>query len=115
MSSNLSDILRRERMNRGYSLRVAAEKIGISHSYLKSLESGTDPRSGLPLIPSKAVIAKICLAYQLDDKEVSELLFSFEREEDFYIYMANRLHALKANDPAKYMKMLNIVMGKNEK
>lgn len=110
MSSDLSEILRRERLKRGYSLRSAAEKIGISHSYLASLENGADPRSGIPLVPSKAVITKICIAYQLDGAEIADLL-SFEREEDLYIYMARRLHSLKAKNPAKYMEMLNIVTG----
>lgn len=110
---SLGEILKRERIKRGISLRKAGELIGISHSYLASLENGEDPRSGIPLVPSKDVITKICIAYDLEISDISTLL-NLGSEEDLLIYMARKIHNLKAKDPAKYRRMLNIVMGNSE-
>lgn len=103
-------ILKRERLKRDLSLRAAGAKIGISHSYLSSLENGEDPRTKLPIVPSKDVLTKICVAYDLDPRDAAVVL-NFGSEEDFYLYMARRIHSLKDSDPSKYRSMLNIVLG----
>ena len=113
-ASSLGEIFKRERIKRGLSLRTAGEMIGISHSYLASLENGADPRSGLPLVPSREVISKICTAYGLDMIDIVSLM-DIGREEDFYVDMAWRIYELKTKNPVKYKKLLNIIMGNSEK
>lgn len=107
-------ILKRERIKRGLSLRAAGELIGISHSYLASLENGADPRTGMPLVPSREVIAKICAAYDLGTKDTA-ILMNSGAEEDLLRFMAKRIYELKATSPTKYREILNIVMGNTEK
>ena len=48
------------------SLRDAAERIGVSHSYLRLIEKGKDPRSGTPIEPSVDTLKKISRAYNYD-------------------------------------------------
>ncbi|MGW7932190.1 helix-turn-helix domain-containing protein [Staphylococcus xylosus] len=45
------------------SLRTASKNIGISHTYLDSLEKGFDPRSGKERKPTEEVIEKIAKYY----------------------------------------------------
>ena len=104
-----SEILRREREKRGMSLRAASAFIGISHSYLASLESGRDPRTGGELLPSAEVLNKICISYDLDIAEAYPFM-NFRNEDDMYIFMAKKLRALKTANPAKYREMLNIII-----
>lgn len=45
------------------SLREAAKRMGLSHSYLSILEKGTDPRSNAPVNPSPDTLKLISEAY----------------------------------------------------
>lgn len=47
------------------SLRDAAEKLGVSHTYLQRLESGVDPRSGKKIIPSITTLRTIAEGYKV--------------------------------------------------
>lgn len=55
------------------SLRQAAKNIGISHTYLDSLEKGYDPRSGKERKPTIEVINKISKYYSYDFFELANL------------------------------------------
>lgn len=55
------------------SLRQAAKNIGISHTYLDSLEKGYDPRSGKERKPTIEVINKISKYYDYDFFELANL------------------------------------------
>lgn len=46
------------------SLRDIAEKTGLSHSYLRLLESGVDPRTGKEIKPSAETLQKLSKAYK---------------------------------------------------
>lgn len=52
----LGDIIREKRKLMKLSLRDAADGIGISHSYLSTLEKGLDPRSDMPILPTLETI-----------------------------------------------------------
>ena len=66
-------LLTEERAKRNLSLRAAAERIGISHSYLAALEKGQDSR-GLPAVkPTPDTLRLISRAYGLDYNRLLEL------------------------------------------
>lgn len=48
------------------SLRKASKEIGISHTYLDSLEKGLDPRSEKERMPSIETMRKISKVYNID-------------------------------------------------
>ncbi|EOD7746502.1 TPA: helix-turn-helix domain-containing protein [Staphylococcus aureus] len=52
------------------SIREASQNIGISHTYLDSLEKGVDPRSGKERKPTIEVINKISLYYDYSFEEL---------------------------------------------
>lgn len=54
MSNNngLGEYLLNERKKRNMSLREFADLIGISHTYLKKLETGINPNTGKPVSPT---------------------------------------------------------------
>ncbi|HDE7731519.1 MULTISPECIES: helix-turn-helix domain-containing protein [Staphylococcus] len=52
------------------SIREASQNIGISHTYLDSLEKGFDPRSGKERKPTIEVINKISLYYDYSFEEL---------------------------------------------
>ncbi|QTQ09332.1 helix-turn-helix transcriptional regulator [Macrococcoides canis] len=54
------------------SIRESANEIGISHTYLSTLEKGIDPRSKNPIKPTLDVIEKISHAYNADSIELLE-------------------------------------------
>jgi len=55
------------------SLRQAAKNIGISHTYLDSLEKGYDPRTNKERKPTIEVIRKIADYYKIDFFELVKL------------------------------------------
>ncbi|MCL6599527.1 MAG: helix-turn-helix domain-containing protein [Alicyclobacillus macrosporangiidus] len=63
MSKELGEFLRRLRGK--MSLREAAEKTGLSHTYISQLEKGVDPRTGKEISPSVAVLNRIADAYNI--------------------------------------------------
>ncbi|MGN5893783.1 helix-turn-helix domain-containing protein [Staphylococcus simulans] len=52
------------------SIREASQNIGISHTYLDSLEKGVDPRTGKERKPTIEVINKISLYYDYSFEEL---------------------------------------------
>lgn len=63
--SNLQDIIINKRKELKLSLREAAKLIGISHSYLSTIEKGIDPRSGSPINPTPETLRLISKAYNM--------------------------------------------------
>lgn len=55
------------------SIREAARGIGISHTYLDSLEKGYDPRTGKERKPTIEVISKISIYYDYEFSDLVEL------------------------------------------
>ncbi|MFB7812579.1 helix-turn-helix domain-containing protein [Paenibacillus chitinolyticus] len=45
------------------SLREAAQRAGVSHSYLRYVEKGVDPRTGAALKPSPETLKRLAKAY----------------------------------------------------
>ncbi|GAA0177138.1 hypothetical protein SH2C18_04180 [Clostridium sediminicola] len=60
---NIRDILINKRKELGLSLRDAGKLIGISHSYLSTLEKGKDPRTDSPISPTPETLKLISNAY----------------------------------------------------
>lgn len=60
---NLQEFLITKRNELKLSLRSAAEIIGISHSYLSTLEKGTDTRNNTPVKPTPETLQLISNAY----------------------------------------------------
>lgn len=60
---NLSNFLKDRRNEMKLSLRDAAQLIGISHSYLSTLEKGIDPRNNKPVKPTPETLQLISSAY----------------------------------------------------
>ncbi|MCY1604735.1 helix-turn-helix domain-containing protein [Staphylococcus pettenkoferi] len=60
------------------SIRKAAKGIGISHTYLDSLEKGFDPRTGKERKPTWEVINKIAKYYNYDFVELVDLANLFK-------------------------------------
>lgn len=100
--------LREEREKRGLSLREASAQIGISHTYLSSLEKGRDFRSNNPVIPSPEVVFKISKAYGIDFVEMLPLT-GFHDEKTFFRYVATQIRKLKETNPRLYKQLLEII------
>lgn len=66
--NNLGNYLRELRGS--LSMREAAKRIGISHTYLDKIEKGRDPRSGKPIKPTPETLRMISKAYNCDYEEL---------------------------------------------
>lgn len=62
---NLQSFLINKRKELKLSLRNAADLIGISHSYLNTLEKGVDPRNNAPVNPTPETLQLISKAYNI--------------------------------------------------
>jgi SOS-response transcriptional repressor LexA len=62
----LQEILIQKRKELNLSLREAGNLIGISHSYLSTLEKGVDPRTGAPIKPTPETLKLISKAYGIN-------------------------------------------------
>ncbi|MDW4065382.1 helix-turn-helix transcriptional regulator [Staphylococcus saprophyticus] len=59
------------------SLREAAKNIGISHTYLDSLEKGFDPRSGKERKPTSEIVGKLANYYNYSYFDLMKLAGNF--------------------------------------
>jgi transcriptional regulator with XRE-family HTH domain len=66
LASGLGASLRRRRLELGLSVRTAAQRIGISPSYLLALEQGRNPSTNRPPVPSGRILAAIGRAYEIE-------------------------------------------------
>lgn len=92
------------RRDRGWSLREAAVRIGISHTYLLSLEKG-DPRTGKPVVPSADCLLKLCNAYGLSYREVAQPFYSVN-EGDLVKFLVGQLRVLRRENNRLYRRVL---------
>jgi transcriptional regulator with XRE-family HTH domain len=63
------------------SLRNAADKIGISHTYLDTIEKGFDKRSGKKVKPTPETLKLISKAYDYDYKQLMKIAGYIDEEE----------------------------------
>lgn len=63
--NDLHDFLIKKRKELNLSLRNASKLIGISHSYLSTLEKGIDPRNNAPVKPTPETLKMISDAYNV--------------------------------------------------
>ena len=63
--NDLQEILILKRKELKLSLRDASNLIGISHSYLSTLEKGVDPRTGAPINPTPETLRLLSGAYKI--------------------------------------------------
>ena len=79
----LGEIIKRYREENGLSLRDFAKKSGVSNSYLSMLETGRQPQSGRPIVPTLTTLNKIASAVgmRIDDliAAVDDMPVSFKR------------------------------------
>lgn len=68
------------------SLRDAAEKIGISHTYLDTVEKGFDKRSGKPVKPTPETLELISQAYDCDYGELMTMAGYIRGKHTIYLY-----------------------------
>lgn len=68
--NNLQDVLTNKRKDLGLSLRGAAKLIGISHSYLGSLEKGVGTRNNAPVKASLETLLLISKAYHISNLQL---------------------------------------------
>lgn len=71
--NQLGNYIKNKRINLKLSLRDAAKLIGISHSYLSTIEKGIDPRSNAPIKPTPEVLQFISKAYGLEYNKLMQL------------------------------------------
>lgn len=94
------------RMERGWSLREASARIGISHTYLSAIEKEYDPRSGNPVTPSPDSLLKICNAYNISYRDV-EQIFTSVNEGDMVRFLISQLRILRKTDRKLYQAVLS--------
>lgn len=69
----ISKRLKEVREARNLGVREAADMIGISHTYLDTLEKGRDPRTGKPVNPTLDTLVKISEGYDIPLQELLQL------------------------------------------
>ena len=94
------------RMERGWSLREASARIGISHTYLSAIEKEYDPRTGNPVTPSPDSLLKICNAYNIPYRE-TEHMFRSVNEGDLLKFLVAQLRILRKTDRKLYLSVLS--------
>ncbi|WP_433943513.1 helix-turn-helix domain-containing protein [Paenibacillus sp. SN-8-1] len=72
MSELLGQYLERIRKEKKISLRDAAEKSGVSYSYIRDIELGINRKTKKEVSPSPAALKKIADAYQINYYELLE-------------------------------------------
>ncbi|MCJ1765836.1 helix-turn-helix transcriptional regulator [Mammaliicoccus sciuri] len=64
------------------SIRQAAKDIGVSHTYLDSLEKGYDPRTDKVRSPSIMMIYKIAKYYSVSEYDLFDMIIADEEDEE---------------------------------
>lgn len=67
----LGELLKRLRGK--LSLREAADRSGLSYSYISSLEKGKHPRTGAPINPTPDILRSLAKAYNYPYEELMKL------------------------------------------
>lgn len=64
--SSIHELLFKLRKQKDFSLREAARRSGLSHSYIDSLEKGYHPKTKSPVKPSPESLKSLAAAYNYD-------------------------------------------------
>lgn len=70
--SDIYEMLKKIRVERGLSLREVAKRSGLSHSYINLLEKGKHPTTKVPINPSPDILKRLSKAYNYDYIELME-------------------------------------------
>ena len=99
--------LKEAREARNLSLRKAAEMIGVSHTYLDTLEKGRDPRTGNPVNPSAETLVQISKGYGIPIDELLPL--DDEANEDDSLDFDAIAHSLQELRPKDRDAILHLI------
>lgn len=99
--------LKEAREARNLSLRKAAEMIGVSHTYLDTLEKGRDPRTGNPVNPSAEILVQISKGYSIPIEELLPL--NDETDEDDSLDFDAITHSLQELRPEDRNAILYLI------
>lgn len=80
--SDLGDLFRQIRIKKNWSIRKAANKMGISYSYLSILEKGVDPRTGKTSNPRPETLKIISKTYNYPYEELMKTAGYLEKDSD---------------------------------
>lgn len=80
--SDLGDLFRQIRIKKNWSIRKAANKMGISYSYLSILEKGVDPRTGKASNPRPETLKIISETYNYPYEELMKTAGYLEKDSD---------------------------------
>ncbi|AVO01732.1 hypothetical protein A9958_04645 [Staphylococcus simulans] len=89
------------------SIREASRGIGISHTYLDSLEKGFDPRTGKERKPTVEVIYKLSQYYNVD-------FFDLSRLAGVFVSIKNAPNEIKREEIKKIKKKFQNYFNENE-
>ena len=73
-TNSFGNFIKEKRKDLKLSLRDAANLIGISHSYLSTLENGIDKRKNTPVKPTPEILKYISNAYKVSYDNLMELV-----------------------------------------
>lgn len=71
--AGVGEFLRRYRLERGWSFRDAAKRVGIPHSRIDEVEKQVDARTGKRFAPSFKLLLKFAKGYGLPQEELLRL------------------------------------------
>lgn len=78
MTNKLGAFIKNYRVNKDYSLRKFADKVGISHTHIDSIERGADPRTGKPVKITNETIESLAYAMNIDPSYLFNLSIGFD-------------------------------------
>lgn len=116
--NELGNYLKELRKEKSLSIRKASEEIGISHTYLDSLEKGYDPRTKKERKPTPDVLGKISKYYDVPFIKLLNMSGAFKEfaeldTEESLKFIENDL-LLEEDDEINITKILtSIVLGKS--
>lgn len=84
MNLNIGAHLRALRQSRGYSLREAAARSGLSHGYIRDVEIGINRKSGSPIIPMPKTLLKFSEAYQANYQVMMQIAGHIKADDNFF-------------------------------
>ena len=70
----LGDLIKTYRSDNKLSLRVFAERCGLSHTYISALEKNIDPRTGKPIAPTLDTVKYISKGMNMSIEEILKIL-----------------------------------------
>lgn len=82
--NELGNYLKELRKGKSLSIRKASEEIGISHTYLDSLEKGYDPRTNKKRQPTPLVLRKLSKYYDVPFPNLMDMAGYFKGFEEYY-------------------------------